>query len=489
MSSDQDEPIADTETEASAPEGEGAYRLSQTVEIQNLGACKKHVRVRVPRSDLDHYYNDAVKELVFTAAVPGFRSGHVPRKLIERRFRKEVADKVKQQVLVESLEQLAEDNDLDAINEPNLRVDTLVIPDQGDFEFEFDVEVRPEFDLPDYGGLTINRPVRTISDEDVQKYQEKFLSQFGQLEVVDAPAAPGDYIATDVVFTHRGEVLRHVEDQSIRIRPVLRFQDAELQNFEQLMAGVRAGESRSADATVTLESSRLEMRGETVHVEFQVKSVKRLQLPELTSEFLATIGVESPDDLRDEIRKVLERQVTYEQRQSARTQVLEKITESADWDLPESLVMRQVENALRREILEMQQAGFTDQQIRARENELRQNSVTETRQALKEHFVLDRVAKEESIEVTPADIETEIYLMAMQRGESARRVRARLEKQGMLENLAAQILERKAIDVILERAVYNDVEMPTDDSDRIEAVAYGVCGFEAPPVPAVAEEG
>jgi trigger factor len=64
-----------------------------------------------------------------------------------------------------------------------------------------------------------------------------------------------------------------------------------------------------------------------------------------------------------------------------------------------------------------------------------------------------------------------------------------LEKQGMLENLAAQILERKAIDVILERAVYNDVEMPTDDSDRIEAVAYGVCGFEAPPVPAVAEEG
>ncbi len=83
------------------------------------------------------------------------------------------------------------------------------------------------------------------------------------------------------------------------------------------------------------------------------------------------------------------RQNEWEVRQATRRQVLDKITESATWDLPESLVKRQVDNALRREVLEMQQAGFSDAQIRARKNDLMQHQMSTTRQALKEHFVLD----------------------------------------------------------------------------------------------------
>jgi len=189
--------------------------------------------------------------------------------------------------------------------------------------------------------------------------------------------------------------------------------------------------------------------------------------------------LESEEDLRKEIQDTLERQVTYQQRQSARAQVLEKITDSADWELPEDLVLRQVENALRREILEMQQAGFTTQQIRVRENELRQRAISTTRQALKEHFVLDRIAAEEEIEVTPADIEAEVYLMALQRGENPRRVRARLNKSGMIENLEAQIFERKAVDIVLDRAQYEDVEMEPPAEDRVEAVPRSICGVAA----------
>jgi len=83
--------------------------------------------------------------------------------------------------------------------------------------------------------------------------------------------------------------------------------------------------------------------------------------------------------------------------------VLKQITESATWDLPESMVQRQVENALYREVLEMQQAGFTDSQIEARKNQLLQSRISMTRQALKEHFVLDKIATAESIEVTALD--------------------------------------------------------------------------------------
>ncbi|HEY2253620.1 MAG TPA: trigger factor [Planctomycetaceae bacterium] len=463
------------------------FKMSLAVDIQNAGPCKKHVRVVVPRSDLDYFQNDAIKELVSTAAVPGFRPGHVPRKLVEKRFRKEVVDHVRQKVLMQSLQQLGEDHKLDAINEPDLDVEALVLPEEGDFTYEFDVEVRPEFDLPDYAGLKVKRHVRNISDAEVQAYLENYLAQFGQLVPHDGPAEAGDFVLASLRFTSGEKELGHAEEKQIRIRPVLRFADAEIADFDKLMQGVRPGDVRDATTKISVEASTVELRGEPVTIHFEVADVKRLRLPALDQEFFDQVGVESEAVLRQEIREVLERQVTYDQRQATRRQVLEKITASADWDLPESLVKRQVENALRRELLEMQQAGFTDEQIRARQNELLQNQISETRQALKEHFVLDKIATQEKLEVTPQDKEIEISYMAMQRGESPRRVRARLEKMGLLENLEAQILERKAVDVVLQKAVFEDIPGEAGRQDDVEALELSVCGQEVAPAPKPAE--
>jgi trigger factor len=491
---DNDSEISATgtpETTSAVIEGgdEGPFKMSLGVDIQNAGPCKKHVRVQVPRSDLDYFYNDAVKELVSTAAVPGFRTGHVPRKLVEKRFRKEVGDHVRQKVLMQSLQQLGEDYKLDAINEPDLDVEALVLPDEGDFTYEFDVEVRPEFDLPDYAGLKVKRPVRTISDLEVQTHLESYLAQFGQLVPHDGAAESGDFVLASLRFESAGKELGRAAERQIRIRPTLRFADAEIAGFDKLMLGVRPGDSRQATTTISVEASMVELRGDPVTIHFEIADVKRLRLPALDQEFFEQVGVESEASLRQEIREVLERQVTYEQRQATRRQVLEKITASADWDLPESLVKRQVENALRREVLEMQQAGFTDEQIRARQNELLQNQISETRQALKEHFVLDKIATQEKLEVTPHDKEVEISYMAMQRGESPRRVRARLEKMGLLENLEAQILERKAVDVVLEKAVFEDTPGESGRQDDVEALELSVCGHEVEPAPKPLEAG
>lgn len=492
--SEQENEIPDPNDEASsgtalAEEGEGPFKMSLTVDIQNAGPCKKHVKVQIPRGDLEHFYNESVKDLVTSAAVPGFRTGHVPRKLIEKRFRKEVGDEVRKKVLMQSLQQLGEDYKLDAINEPDLDVETLVLPEEGDFTYEFDIEVRPEFDLPNYAGLSIKRPMRAITDTDVQVYLENYLAQFGQLVPHDGPAEAGDFVLANLRFESNGAELSRAGDQKIRIRPTLRFADAEVTGFDKLMKGVRPEEKREASAKISVEASKIELRGEPVTIHFEVNDVQRLRLPELNQEFLDQLGVESEAALRQEIRDILERQVTYEQRQATRRQVLAKITESATWDLPESLVKRQVDNALYRETLEMQQAGFTDEQIRARTNELLQHQMSMTRQALKEHFVLDKIATKEKLEVTPQDKDIEIAYMAMQRGESPRKVRARLEKSGVIENLEAQILERKAVDVVLAKAVFEDVPGESGPQDDVEALELSVCGHAVEPAPAPVEAG
>ncbi len=174
MNTNDDENLATEEpgAESAAPEtavaeGEEEFRLSLEVDIQNSGPCKKHVRVKIPRKDIDHCYAKAVDELAAKVDVPGFRVGHAPKKLIGKRFRKELSDEVKQKVLLVSLEQLSDDYEFEPISEPNLDVENIEIPEEGDFEYEFDVEVRPDFELPDYTSLKIKRPIRQVTDADV----------------------------------------------------------------------------------------------------------------------------------------------------------------------------------------------------------------------------------------------------------------------------------------------------------------------------------
>ncbi|MFO1096427.1 MAG: trigger factor, partial [Planctomycetaceae bacterium] len=278
-----------------------------------------------------------------------------------------------------------------------------------------------------------------------------------------------------VTFTHNGQELRKLDELSVRVKPILRLQDGELKGFDKLMKGASAGDVREADIKVSLEAENVEMRGESIHATFNVLDVKRLRLPDMTAEFFERVNAADEAEFRQRVREMLERQVTYQQRQATRQQVLDRITESADWDLPEDLVTKQVENALRREILEMRQSGFTPREIRARENELRQNAISMTRKNLKQHFVLDRVAEEEKIEVTSGDVDDEIYVMAIQSGENPRRVRARLQKSGVIENLEAQIRERKAVDVILEHAKFTDKPLPLTWQTEVEAVDRSIC--------------
>jgi trigger factor len=342
--------------------------------------------------------------------------------------------------------------------------------------FEFDLEVRPEFNLPKWKGLSVERPVREFSGADVEAQLHKILAKRGRLVPHDGPASSGDYIATKITFQHGDDVLSSSDDEVIRIRPTLSFRDGSINKFDKLMKGVRGGDTREAEAQLTDDAPNASLRGKKVKAIFEIHEVKKLELPELTPEVLQELGdFDSEADLRDAIRQSLERQLNYHQQQRARQQVLGALTEAADWELPPELLQRQSARELQRSVLELRRSGFSDEQIRAHENELRQNSRQSTARALKEHFVLERIAEEEKIEDTEADYGQEIALIAAQTGESVRRTRAQLEKGGLMDSLRNQIIERKAIELILADAKFKDVpfELEPTDAEALDQSAGG----------------
>ncbi|HEV3024825.1 MAG TPA: trigger factor, partial [Pirellulales bacterium] len=223
--------------------------------------------------------------------------------------------------------------------------------------------------------------------------------------------------------------------------------------------------------------------------EFEVLEVKQLELPEVNKSFLESLGdFESEADLRDAIKENLDRRLEYEQQQLARQQILAALTDAANWDLPPALLKRQSHRELERKKLELRRSGFSDNEIRTHENELRQNSRVTTARALKEHFILERIAEEEKIEEQEGDYEVEIGLIAKQSGESPRRIRAQLEKKGLMDSLRNQIIERKVIDLIMSHAEFKDVpfKLDTSDAEAIDQAAGGeeVEIPEAQPAPA-----
>ncbi len=452
-----------------------ADKLNLKVNIDQVGPCKQHVTVIIDASEIQTFRERTIDNYSSKAELPGFRAGKVPTKLIEKRFEKEIASQLKHDLLVQSLDQVLNDNKIDAISEPTLDIENLDLPEQGDMEYEFDVEVRPTFELLDYKGLEIEKTVREITEEEINSYLERIREQHGSLQPIDEPAQAGDYVVVDAKFYFGEKLIREMSEVTMRLRPVVRFQDAELEGFEQLMTGAKADDTRETTIMISSESDVIEMRGENVKAVLTVLDVKRTQLSELDEDFLDRYNVTSVEEIKGKIREMLERQVAYEQRQSTRDQVLEKLTESATWDLPEGLVRSQMENALRREVLEMSQSGYSQKEIAARENQIRQRSLTITRQALKQNFILDKIATQENLEASAEDLDREITIMAYQRGESPRQVRARLIKNGMIENLSAQIRERLAVDLILDQAKFKEIPAKPVEVDHVEAISKMIC--------------
>ncbi len=491
MSPPKNTDVSEEPVDASEGADETPEPLNLDVKVESKSACQRHITVTVPREDINRYYEDAFSELVTTAAVPGFRTGRAPRKLIEAKFRKEVTEQVKRSLLTDSMTQATEDEELAIISEPDIDPMAVEVPAEGPMTFEFDIEVRPEFDLPEWKGLSIERPVREFTEADVDRHLQTLLAKHGRLVPFDGPAVAGDYISTNLAFKSGDQVISSSNEEVIRIRKVLSFRDGRIEQFDKLMKGVRAGETREGKARLSDDAPNEALRGKEVTATFEVLEVKKLEIPPLTPELLEQLGAfQTEADLREAVRNTLERQLSYARQQRVRQQVLARLTVAANWDLPPSLLRRQSQRELQRAAYELRRSGFSEADIRAHENELRQNSLTTTARALKEHFILEKIADEEKIEETAADYDEEIALIAQQSGESPRRVRARLEKQSLMDVLRNQIIERKTVELILSHAKFKDVpfEMPSTDAEAIDQAAGGGDEEDAIPEAKYADE-
>src|SRR5262245_55757606 len=205
----------DTKTDSITAPDAVATKLPQTVEIKDAGPCKKHVKVTIEETAVKARFDEKFSDLVLNATgfVNGFRPGKAPRKMIEKRYRPEVSAEIKSEILMASLEQLADEQQISPLAPPELDPATIVVPASGPFVYEFNIEVRPEFDLPTYKGLKLRRPTHTFTDSDVEKTSRRLLEPYGKVvpkSGKNPAAALDDLVDADVTIVRDGKDLNTI---------------------------------------------------------------------------------------------------------------------------------------------------------------------------------------------------------------------------------------------------------------------------------------
>jgi trigger factor len=465
-----------TGTDEATPE---VVKMSLDVKVDKPSACQRHVTVAVSREDIDRYFKQAFDELVPKAELPGFRAGRAPRKLVESRFKEQVTDQVKGKLVMESMTQISEDQAFSAISEPDFDYNSIVLPDEGPLRYEFKIEVRPEFDLPAWQGMKLERPVHNYSEAEVDEYLKKLLARYAKTVDSTDPVQAGDLLNLELTFSHDGKQIAQKTEGDVAVRPTLTFKDAKLEGFDKLVIGKNINDVVETKLTISAEADNDELRGKEIDLSIKILGVQKYEYPELTDGFLDRIGgFVDEAELRSEVRKQLEKQLSYQQRQRVRQQITSLLTVAANWELPPDMLRRQARRELERAVMELQSHGFNQDAIRSHMNELQQNILAYTSRALKEHFILERIAEDQKIEAEEADFNTEIELIAEQNDESPRRVRARLDKQGSMDTLRNQIIERKVIDLIESQATFQEVPHVPQKTES-SAIDFAIAGETA----------
>ncbi|MCH7526798.1 MAG: trigger factor, partial [Planctomycetes bacterium] len=426
MTEDQTPVGADEEAEdgqsVATEELDEDAKLKEAIDVQteDVGQLRKKVVVTIPREIIDERQGEQFSELKREAMVPGFRKGRAPMKLIEKRFGTEVGDQLVSQLVGKSYLAALEKADIKAVGDPFIwvtvpdedsgdgredgaTIDKLVsvdealsileLPSEGPMTISCEVEIQPEFEVPDLEGIAVQKPQVTITDGDVDAEVERFRATRGHFVPVEKGAIEeDDLIVADVTMLVEGKVAKTEQNVALAARPQ-RVDGVPVENLGEALVGRSAGETVEVKATIGDDHEKLEYRGKEAIFKLDIHEVKRLSLPDLDKDFVATLGFDSIDELKEFLKASLEARLATTIRRGMRGQVQKYLLENAKMEVPDRLSQRQTDRLVAKRMVEMYRMGLPQQAIEKRADELRTTARADAVNELKLFFVMEKIAE------------------------------------------------------------------------------------------------
>lgn len=462
------------DTTLSTPDTEEEAAIKFDCKIEDAGPACKALTITIPEDEIQSKIEDSYSGLEDEAELPGFRRGRAPRRLLEKRFANHVRDEVKNQLLSMSYTQAIQDNELDPLSDPDVQdAENLELPESGDLTFTVKVEVTPEFDLPAFDSIAVNKAVSEVTDKDVEEEIERYCQQAGRPTTPeDASIEEGDYAGVEVSILagkdagEDAEVLQHNPQDHVLV-------NGESAEFKGHVAGIvvenlgkellskKAGDTVSISMTGPSAHENESIKDQPITVKLTIQSVHRIEAATV-EQLTEQMGLGGEDELKEQIKTMLEQRAEQNQKADMYQQVTDQLVEQVELELPKGITGQQSARVLQRQGMEMMYRGMPEEEVRAKLAEMRSDTEEQAVRQLKQFFILDKASKDLEVDVDEQELNGRIAMMAMQQGRRPDKLRQEMAKQGQIEQLYLQLREQKTLDKILEQAKVTEVDAADD---------------------------
>jgi trigger factor len=443
--------------------------LKNTVTIEDAGPCKKKVVVEIPEEAVKKTTDEQYETLRKEALMPGFRKGRAPRRLLEKRFGKETTEQIKLKLLAEASDSALKDNKLDVLREPDIDFKKIELPAAGPLKFDFEVEVRPEFDLPKLEGIPVEKQKLKVTDEQIDREIEQLQKWSGIWTPRDGGKVElDDQIIADVVLKTEGiEEEQKLNNIEIYVRGNGFIGAIPVEKLDELLVGAKSGDTRQTSVEVPKTYFREEYRGKKVDIQIAVKEIKWLKPAALDENFFKKVGIKDENELREKLRDSLQGRLEQQVRGEMAEQIYKYMLDNTKFDLPVDVVAEQSTALLQRQSSNLMMRGIGREQIEEHMEQLRAGSEQQAKEQLKTFFIMAKIAEKFEIDVSDEEINGHIAQLAVQRGQRPEKMREEMVRDGSLSQFKLQVREDKCIAKLLESAKVTEVE-PKKETKKAE---------------------
>ena len=391
------------------------------------------------------------KKNVKSIQIPGFRKGKAPRRFIEKIYGEAIFyEDAINFVCPDAYEAAVKELELDPVDQPEIDIVSI---GEGDLVLSAKVAVKPEFELPEYKGVKLDKIEYKVLEKDVDAEIKRMLEQNARIVPVENRAAKkGDITVIDfegfvdgVAFDGGKGENHSLELGSGQFIP----------GFEDQLIGKKTGEEVEVNVTFPEEYHAEDLKGKEAMFKVKINSIKKKELPAKDDEFAKDVSeFDTFEELRADVKSKLQEDAKIRAQREKEDKIMEILAEKTEMDIPECMIQQQTQKMIQEFGYKIAQQGlsleqytqFTGTTVEGLQDQFKENA----EKAVKGNLILEKIAKTEKIEATEEDVEQQFKKMADMYGMEVDKIKDIMKNS--VDSIKEEIVINKTLELLVENS-------------------------------------
>jgi trigger factor len=420
------------------------------VTVEEISSIKKKLSIAVSQEEYLKELEEAYRKLNQRAVIKGFRKGKVPRPILERQYKESTESDVITHLINESYIWALQDQKIDPVAPP--QISDLKKGDSQGFQYVAHVEIRPVLKVSKYKGISLQKPVVEVSDEEVNRELENLRQAQAQMTPVagESPLQEGQIAIIDFVGRLGDTPFEGGSAKGVSIElGAGRF----LKDLEQGILGMKKGDSKTIAVDFPADYPSAELAGKQAQFDVTLNDIKEKILPELNDDFARDLGnFDSLDQIKKNIREHMLKHKEQGARAELQNKVLDHLILEHPFEVPEAMIEQELQAMFENTVRQLQKQRVTPEQAGITPESFRTQNREAAIRRIKGFFLFEAVAQAETIKVAPEELRTRMENIASSLGQKVEVVEQYYREKNMMPMIYGQILEEKVLDFLIAEA-------------------------------------